>query len=89
MKTKEITLSEVWEYIKDNYGCFIGIMEVMNDCPGIWLKFYKPDRSFFVHIVGQKNRDDFVDLLYKRVDELFVISSEFRTAGMGKRVNSY
>ena len=84
MKSTELIISDIWPYLSINYSRFIGITEIIDNAmvgrPGITLNFYKPDETIFIHIPGQKNRDNIVDLVYSKVNKMFETSQAFRTA---------
>ena len=83
MKATGMTQGDSYDYVRTNYGRFIGTSEVIENCigqPGITLNFYKPDETVFIHIVGQDNRNSFVDCIYDIVNNMFEISHSFRTS---------
>jgi hypothetical protein len=77
----ELTISEAMEYCRENYKYWIGPTECLENQigqPGIWLHFFKPDRKYFVHIMGQMNRIDFVARIYEMINNLVI--DEYMTA---------
>ena len=86
MESREFIISEIWPYLAINYGRFIGTTEIINNAmvgrPGITLNFYKPDETIFIHIPGQKNRDNIVNMVYSRVNKMFEMSQAFRITNL-------